>query len=74
MGYRREMELKCALLGSLFYTSIVLLNCGAFFFGVTQAQSATLNVDASSKSARVMPDTLFGIFFEVKLKLELLSF
>ncbi|KAF3322620.1 alpha-L-arabinofuranosidase 1-like protein [Carex littledalei] len=64
MGYRREMELKCALLGSLFYTLIALLNCGAFSFGVTQAQSATLNVDASSKSARVMPDTLFGIFFE----------
>jgi hypothetical protein len=60
------MGLKWALFGSLFYTLIVLLNWGAFNFGLSQAQSAMLNVDASSKSARVMPDTLFGIFFEVK--------
>lgn len=63
------MELKWALFGCLFYTLIVLLNCGAFSFGLTKAQSATLNVDASSQSSRVMPDNLFGIFFEVKFKL-----
>lgn len=61
------MELKGSLFGSLFHTLIILLNCGAFAFGLTRAQSATLNVDASSQSARVMPDNLFGIFFEVKI-------
>ncbi|KAJ4817091.1 Alpha-L-arabinofuranosidase 1 [Rhynchospora pubera] len=62
------MRLNWALYGSLSCTLMVVLICGAFAFRLTKTpsatQSATFNVDASSQSARVMPDNLFGIFFE----------
>ncbi|KAJ4817089.1 alpha-L-arabinofuranosidase 1 [Rhynchospora pubera] len=58
------MGLNWVLFGSLLYTLIVFLHWGGFAIGLAQAQSATFNVDASSKSARAMPDNLFGIFFE----------
>ncbi|KAJ3683001.1 hypothetical protein LUZ60_013228 [Juncus effusus] len=58
------MGFQWAKFSSLFCFVIVVLNCEVLGFDLRKAQTATMNVDASSKSGRVIPDTLFGIFFE----------
>ncbi|KAL5994837.1 aspartate-semialdehyde dehydrogenase-like protein [Asimina triloba] len=49
----------------LFYAALALCAlCQHFVYGVGVDQLATLIVDASGKSSRPIPATLFGIFFE----------
>lgn len=43
-------------------------------FGVGASQNASLIIDASGNSSRSIPDTLFGIFFEVNNLLFLARF
>jgi len=40
------------------------LGCRCLASELVASQAATLNVDASPQSARKIPETLFGIFFE----------
>jgi alpha-L-arabinofuranosidase len=41
--------------------------CKCLASEIEATQTATLKVDASPQLARQIPETLFGIFFEVKL-------
>ena len=38
-----------------------------FFVGSTVAQTAELSVDASPQNTQMIPENMFGIFFEVRL-------
>jgi alpha-N-arabinofuranosidase len=38
-----------------------------FFVGSTEAQTAQLSVDASPQNTQMIPENMFGIFFEVRL-------
>ena len=38
-----------------------------FFVGSTAAQTAQLSVDASPQNTQMIPENMFGIFFEVRL-------
>ncbi|XP_072997622.1 alpha-L-arabinofuranosidase 1-like [Typha latifolia] len=59
------MDLEGASLVALFYSLLLLCTgykCSAYELEANK--SAVLTVDASAQSARTIPDTLFGVFFE----------
>lgn len=56
MGFRQASVGVLFALCSLYWTSV---------FGIGENQTTKLIVDASGKSGRPIPETLFGIFFEV---------
>jgi alpha-L-arabinofuranosidase len=54
---------RAVLLRFLF---LLCIGCKCLASEVEATQTATLAVDASPQLARKIPDTLFGIFFEVR--------
>lgn len=64
------MSVRGSSLGVVFYALFILFGsyeCSAHALEVNR--SAVLSVDASPHSARQIPETLFGIFFEVSLNI-----
>jgi alpha-N-arabinofuranosidase len=45
---------------------LLCVGCKCLASELEATQTATLKVDASSQLARKIPDTLFGMFFEVR--------
>ena len=50
----------------LCFLFLLCLGCKCLASELEATQTATLAVDASPQLARKIPDTLFGIFFEVR--------
>lgn len=65
MGSKSKSSCSLALL-QLFTVVCVLFQC--FAIKVDADQNTTLVVDASDASGRLIPETFFGIFFEVSSK------
>lgn len=65
MGSKSESSCSVALI-QVFTVVFLLFQCSAN--RVDAGQNVTLVVDASDASGRPIPDTLFGIFFEVSNK------
>jgi alpha-N-arabinofuranosidase len=63
MGTSKDAA-PCAIL--LCFLFLLCLGCKCLASELEATQTATLTVDASPQLARKIPDTLFGIFFEVR--------
>jgi alpha-N-arabinofuranosidase len=50
---------------------LVYAMCWTVSLGFVAGQTGQLNVDASPQNARKIPDKMFGIFFEVRLNLDI---
>lgn len=66
------MAIQRAYAGFWIHTLVtVCALCWAFSVGFVAGQTGQLSVDASPQNAKKIPDKMFGIFFEVRLAIDI---